>query len=90
MRQIILSLTILSGLSLIACKQSVKKNNETKKIEFDQGLADELKSMTEIDQIAASFPQGEYKQLTQRQWEKFQDSVFTTIPVRTIFKLPLK
>jgi len=82
MNRLLLSLTIFSGLSLIGCQQTGKQDNDKRKIEFNQGLADELKLMTEIDQVAASFPQGEYKQWTQERWEKFQDSVFTIHKVR--------
>lgn len=69
-------------LSLFSCNQTSKRDSDRKKIEFNQGLADELKLMTEIDQVAASLPQGDYKQWTQERWEKFQDSVFTTHKVR--------
>ena len=82
MNRLLLSLTIFSGLSLIGCKQTGKPDNKTNKIDFNQRLADELKSMAEIDQVAAYIPQGKYKQLTQQQWERFKDSVFTTHKVR--------
>ena len=47
---------------------SCKENNSSKelekdKMEFNQGLADELKKMSEIDQIAAYIPQSKYKEL---------------------------
>jgi hypothetical protein len=82
MNRLLLSLIIFSGLSLIGCQQIGKQDNEKRKIEFNQGLADELKTMTEIDQVAAYVPQGKYKLLTRVQWDKFKDSVFTTHKVR--------
>jgi hypothetical protein len=78
MNRLLLSLTIFSGLSLIGCQQTAKHGNDSRKIEFDQGLADELKTMAEIDQVAANIPQGKYEEWPQERWEKFQDSVFTT------------
>ncbi len=78
MNQQLLGLILFIGLSLLSCKQTSKRDGDRKKIEFNQGLADELKLMAEIDQVAANFPQGRYKQWTQKRWEKFQDSVFTT------------
>jgi hypothetical protein len=82
MNRLLLSFTILSGLSSLSCQQKGKQGNIIKKIEFNQGLVDELKTMAEIDQVAAYIPQGKYKQLTSQQWEKFKDSVFTTHKVR--------
>lgn len=38
--------------------------------------------MVEVDQIAAYIPQGKYKDYTQEQWHKFQDSVFTSDKLR--------
>jgi len=70
---------LILGVSLIGC---VEKTSETKsieeKVEFNQELADELKKMAEVDQIAAYIPQGEYKEMTPEQWNAFKDSVFTT------------
>jgi len=59
-----------------------KENNSSKelgkeKLEFNQRLANELKDMSEIDQIAAYIPQGKYKELSQLEWKIFKDSVFT-------------
>lgn len=82
MNQLKLSLTIFVGLSLFGCKQTGKQDNDTKKIEFNQELTNELKAMAEIDQVAANIPQGNYKQWPQGQWKKFQDSIFTTHKVR--------
>lgn len=47
-----------------------------KKIMFNQGLANELKDMTTIDQIAANFPSGEYKNWSRERWNRFGDSIF--------------
>jgi hypothetical protein len=78
MNPLIISLAFFCGLSLIGCQQTGMQGNDTRKIEFNKSLADELKSMAEIDQVAASFRQGKYKQWTQERWGKFRDSVFTT------------
>jgi hypothetical protein len=82
MNRLLLSLTIFIELSLIGCQQRGKHDNDTRKIEFNQGLVDELKTMTEIDQVAAYIPQGKYKLWAQGRWENFKDSVFTTHKVR--------
>lgn len=74
-------LTMFIGLSLLSCKNS-NTNNELKKIEFNQELADELRAMAETDQVAAYIPQGKYKQWSSEKWEEFKDSVFTTHKVR--------
>jgi hypothetical protein len=82
MNRLLLIFIIFSELSLISCRQAGKLDNNTKKIEFNQSLADELRSMAKIDQVAAYIPEGKYKQLTPAQWENFKDSVFTTHKVR--------
>lgn len=43
-------------------------------------MADELKKMAEIDQIAASnaYPPENYSHLKLEEWKSFKDSVFTT------------
>lgn len=82
MNRLVLSLIIFSGLSLISCRQNNKNSNDRKKIEYNQGLADELKSMAETDQVAAYVPQGKFKLLTTEQWQNFKDSVFTTHKLR--------
>ena len=76
MNRQLFSLTMLIGIAMFSCTQTNKKESGPKKIEFNQGLADELKLMAEIDQVAANMPQGKYKQWTQERWERFQDSVF--------------
>lgn len=72
-----LSLLLVAGLILLNFRQvnSQSKQAETK-IEFNQKLADELKAMAEIDQIAAYIPQGKYKQWPTEKWDNFKDSVF--------------
>ena len=79
MNRLIISLAIFSGLGLIGCQQTGKQDNNTKKIEFNQSLADELRSMAEIDQLAANFPQGMYKQ-----WTKEHGRNFKTVCLRHI------
>lgn len=70
---------LLVGILLIGCKQKdVDKKITEEKVEFNQALADELKKMAEIDQIAAYIPQGEHKKLSKDEWNAFKDSVFTT------------
>ena len=70
---------IIIGITLFGCKEKTSEKKEIqKKVEFNQNLADELKKMAEIDQIAAYIPQGKYKELTSEQWNSFKDSVFTT------------
>ena len=64
---------IIIGITLFGCKEKTSK-----KVEFNQDLADELKKMAEVDQIAAYIPQGKYKEMTSEQWNSFKDSVYTT------------
>jgi hypothetical protein len=72
-----LLLFLIAGLLLLDCSQVFSQNKENeRKIEFNQELADELKSMAEIDQIAAGIPQGKNKDWTML--NNFKDSVFTT------------
>ncbi|PAW92079.1 hypothetical protein CKK33_00640 [Mucilaginibacter sp. MD40] len=66
-RTILLSLCYLSVLSTFA---------QNKK--FNQPLADSLAKWVKVDQIAASVPQGEYKNWTRERWDNFKDSVFNT------------
>ena len=77
MKKIFGILTI--GLLLIGCKEktSNEKKSQEKKVVFNQELADELSRMAEVDQIVAYIPQGEYKKMTNEQWNSFKDSVFT-------------
>jgi len=71
---------LIIGLLLIGCKEktSNEKDTQEKTVVFNQVLADELSKMAEVDQIAAFIPQGEYKKMTNEQWNSFKDSVFTT------------
>jgi hypothetical protein len=48
------------------------KFTESKRFQLDR----QLKDMVEVDQVAASMPQGKYKDLTKEQWNNFKDSVF--------------
>ena len=69
----------VAGIILLNCRQPNGQNKkEEKKIEFNQRLADELKTMAEIDQIAAYIRQGKYKDWTIERWDNFKDSVFKT------------
>ena len=71
----ILLIAVLS----FGCKQNTSDSKPVQeKVTFNQELADELKRMAEVDQIAAYIPQGEYKKLTNEEWNAFKDSVFTT------------
>ncbi|WP_166963904.1 DUF6624 domain-containing protein [Yeosuana marina] len=70
---------IVIGITLFRCKEKTSEKKEIQeKIKFNQYLADELKKMAEVDQIAAYIPQGKYKEMTSEQWNSFKDSVFTT------------
>lgn len=61
------------------CKEGNNENQRTSnQTQFNQELANELRRIAEIDQIAAYIPQGEYKKLSQQEWNSFKDSVFTT------------
>lgn len=67
------------GLLTFGCNPKAPEKKETpQKVTFNQDLADELKKMAEIDQIAAYVPQGEYEKMTPEEWNAFKDSVFTT------------
>ncbi len=69
----------LIGFLIVGCKEKVPdKKVADKKSEFNQELANELKEMAKIDQIAAYIPQGEYKKLSQEAWNAFKDSVFAS------------
>ena len=75
-----LSQIILIAIIIIGCenKNNLTKITESKSVEFNQDLANELERMAEIDQIAAYIRQGEYMKLTLEEWNSFKDSVFTT------------
>ena len=78
-----LNLLLIFLFALPGCKQANKQNNTVdKQIEFNQGLADELKALAAIDQIAAYIPQGTFKEWSQERWNTFKDSVFTNHKTR--------
>lgn len=64
----------------ISCKETPKEEalDENNNTSFNQALADELSKMAEKDQVAAYIPQGKHKELSNEDWIKFKDSVFTT------------
>lgn len=75
----ITTLYLIFTIITIGCKNKIDHNDkESVKVAIDQTLADELAQMAEIDQIAAGIPQGEYKKLSEKQWNSFKDSVFRT------------
>ena len=70
---------IIGILFFTNCKENNSSEKLVKeKLEFNQELANELKEMSEIDQIAANIPQGKYKELSREEWKTFKDSVFTS------------
>lgn len=70
---------ILFGIIFFGCKDNKpQKITPEEKVEFNQDLANELKEMAEVDQIAAYIPQGDYKKMSTEEWNNFKDSVFTT------------
>ncbi len=63
---------------MLGCKEkTIEKPRPVEKIAFNPDLAEELKRMGEVDQIAAYIPQGEYAKLSEKEWNSFKDSVFT-------------
>src|SRR5688572_32498508 len=67
------------ALLIFACNEKkIQTERSRSNVEFKQALADELKRMVEVDQVAAYVPQGRYKELSPQQWESFKDSVFRT------------
>ncbi len=81
-----LILLFVAGLVLLNCKQTIGQNKRNeRKIEFNEGLADELKTMAAVDQIAAfKKSQGKYIKWTAEQWNSFADSVYTTHKKRLV------
>ncbi len=70
---------LIIGFLIFGCKEKASDEKIVEsKIEFNQGLANELKKMAETDQIAAYIPQGKHKELSEKEWNEFKDSVFTT------------
>lgn len=73
------------GFLVLSCKEQPARNESTyQKNEFNQTLANELKSMAEIDQLAASnfVPPTNFSHLSLEEWESFQDSVYTSHQLR--------
>lgn len=73
MKNIFTSLLIISNFN--CCNPTHRGQDKTN---FNQELYDSLQHMVIMDQVAAghAFPFGEYKDLSQDQWETFKDSVF--------------
>ena len=70
-------LLLILGLIILSRERTNGQNGSADKdIRFNQGLANELKDMAIIDQIAASFPSGEYVNWNKERWNKFTDSIF--------------
>lgn len=59
------------GLIAFSCKQP------SKKVEFNQHLANELETMAKLDQTAAYVQQGKYTGWSSERWNAFKDSVFS-------------
>ena len=77
MKRTVILFTI--GILLIGCKEKIeRKSTDFRHFEFNQTLVDELNEMKKIDQIAAYIREGEYKKMTDEQWQSFKDSVFVT------------
>lgn len=72
------TLILIMMFLFIGCQHKVEDKAQDGKIPFNQKLADELKRMEEVDQIAAYIPQGEYTKMSDEQWSSFKDSVFVT------------
>lgn len=51
---------------------------QNKPAAFNKVLADSLKSMVTVDQVAANVPQGKFKEWPKEEWQHFKDSVFGT------------
>lgn len=60
-------------LVIFCCK---KENSKITQKEFNKELIEELKTIVEIDQIAAGVPSGKYNNLNVDEWKSFKDSVF--------------
>lgn len=77
---------IIPVLLLLACQQtpSPVNDHQTKKIEFNQELADELEEMVVIDQFIAgnAYPTEKYSDLSQEEWLVFRDSIFKSNQTR--------
>ncbi|PRX43111.1 hypothetical protein [Salegentibacter salegens] len=70
---------LIIAILIIACKENnTEKRLTSNQTNFNQDLANELRRIAKIDQIATYIPQGEYKKLTQEEWNAFKDRVFTS------------
>jgi len=57
---------LILGILIIGCKEDKKEKPSTAtETKFNQELANELKRIAKIDQIAAYVPQGKYKKFSQ-------------------------
>lgn len=76
MKIYLITLIVLFG---FGCKEKQSEIGKDETVfEFNQNLVDELVRLAEIDQVAASPPQGKSKALIREQWDSFKDSVFTS------------
>lgn len=72
-----LFLLFILVLIILSCERTNSQNESAdKKIQFNQDLAHELKDMAIIDQVAANFPSGEYRNWDKKRWNRFADSIF--------------
>ncbi|MFT3827946.1 MAG: hypothetical protein QM731_28775 [Chitinophagaceae bacterium] len=67
-----------TALLFILLSTTLFASAQNKPVKFNQVLADSLKSMVVVDQIAASIPKGKYKELSKEEWQHYKDSVFGT------------
>lgn len=75
MRKVRIFLSLMIFLNVVFFCKKTKKT-----IEFNQELANELKKMVKIDQLAASyaFPPKEFAHYSQKKWLQFKDSIYKT------------
>lgn len=73
----IILIPLIASLIFQACSQK-RQTTEERVIQFDQGLADELKQMAEVDQTAAWMRKGKFKDYSLDEWRAYKDSVFRT------------
>lgn len=68
---------IVFGCILIGCQTESEHLSKVEvEVAFDQELANELKNMAKLDQIAAYIPQGEHKKLSPEEWADFKLATF--------------
>lgn len=70
-------ITIILSISLVLTGCAVRLTDSKR-----AALKKELEEMVKVDQIAASMPQGKYKEYSKEQWASFKDSVFTSDKIR--------